>query len=221
MKVLLIEDSLRLQRSIQKGLERQGFAVDMAPDGEDGAFMIETCEYDAVILDLMIPKIDGLTVLKNARRRGINTHVLILSAKDQVDDRIKGLEYGADDYLIKPFDFNELVARLKALIRRKYEQKDPWVELGSVRINSALQEVFCGNREISLTAKEFAILEYLVMRRGRIVSRQNIIDHLYGGFGDIASNVIDVMICNLRRKIHQPEEPAIIETRRGVGYVIP
>lgn len=220
MKLLLVEDSLRLQRAIQRGLGREGFALDVASDGEEGLFLAETQDYDAIILDLMIPKIDGLTLLKTLRKKGVQTHVLILSAKDQVDDRIKGLEFGADDYLIKPFDFKELVARLRALIRRRYERKSPWIEIGSLRINLASQEVFIEEKPITLSAKEFAILEYLLMRRGRIASRQNIIDHLYDGYGDIGSNVIDVTICNVRRKINVPGEPNPVETRRGVGYFI-
>lgn len=221
MKLLFVEDSKRLQNSVGKGLEREGFAVDIAGDGEDGFALARAYDYDVVILDLMIPKMDGLTLLKKLRQEGKSTHVLILSAKDQVHDRIRGLEVGADDYLIKPFDFDELVARVRALIRRRYDNKNPWVELGDLRINSALHQVFHGDREIPLTPKEYSLFEFLLMRRGRIVSRDLLVEHLYEGYGDIASNVVDVVICTLRKKIQAKGEPAIIETRRGFGYVIP
>ncbi|MCB1051145.1 MAG: response regulator transcription factor [Acidobacteria bacterium] len=219
MKLLLVEDSRRLQQTLKKGLTQLGFALDTAMDGEEGSFLAETGEYDVIVLDLMLPKRDGLSLLKGIRRQGIKSHVLILSAKDQVQDRIQGLEWGADDYLVKPFDFEELVARIRALLRRSYKHKNPWIELGSVRINLATQEVYYGEESISLTAKEFAVLEYLLLRKGRVVTRQAMIEHLYEGYGEIASNVLDVMVCNLRRKLGS-DTGAMIETKRGVGYVI-
>jgi DNA-binding response OmpR family regulator len=220
MKILLVEDSPRLQRSLEKGLEKEGFAMDVAGDGQEGLNFATAYDYDVIILDLMLPVMDGLSMLRALRAQGKKTHVLILSAKDRVSDRIKGLELGADDYLIKPFDFEELLARVRALVRRRYEHKDPNIHLGEICINTALRKVYRDGREINLTPKEFTLLEYLVVRQGRVVSRETLLGHLYTGYGDVASNVIDVMVCNLRKKI-QGEGPTLIHTRRGFGYVIP
>jgi len=220
MKLLLVEDSRRLQRSLKTGLEKEGFALDLASDGNEGYDLAESVEYDVIILDLMLPGMDGLTLLQKLRRKGRKTHVLILSARDQVQDRIRGLEMGADDYLIKPFDYTELLARIRALIRRRYETKDPCLHIGSIEVNTALQEVQIKDRKLDLSPKEYALLEYLVMRRGRVISRNALIEHLYNGYGDVASNVIDVVVCNLRRKIQPKDEPTVINTKRGLGYYI-
>ena len=169
----------------------------------------------------MLPIMDGLTVLKKLRSRGAKTHVLILSAKDQVEDRITGLELGADDYLIKPFAFNELLARVRALVRRRYETKDPTVEVGALKVNTALGKVYNGSSEITLSPKEFTLLEYLLARRGRVVTRDALLEHLYSGYADVASNVIDVVVCNLRKKIKIKDEPNLIQTRRGFGVPNP
>jgi len=221
MKLLLIEDSTRLQRSLQKGLEKEGFAVDVAGDGKEGHAYAVAYDYDVIILDLMLPLMDGLTVLKKLRSGGSNTHVLILSAKDQVEDRIAGLELGADDYLIKPFAFSELLARVRALVRRRYETKAPTIDIGSLQVNTALGKVYRGEDEITLSPKEFTLLEYMLARRGRVVTRDALLEHLYTGYADVASNVIDVVVCNLRKKIKVKGEANLIQTRRGFGYVIP
>ena len=221
MKLLLVEDSTRLQRSLKKGFEKEGFAIDISGDGEEGLALALAYDYDVVVLDLMLPKQDGLTLLKKLRRREKQTHVLILSAKDQVDDRIAGLELGADDYLVKPFDFNELLARVRALVRRRYAQKNPEINISGLRINTAMGEVWRGDTEIQLSPKEFTLLEYLLARRGRIVSRDALVDHLYTGYGDIASNVIDVVVCKIRKKTRLKGHPQLIQTKRGLGYVIP
>ncbi len=221
MKLLLIEDSARLQRSLKKGLEKEGFALDIAGDGKEGYAFAAAYDYDVIILDLMLPGMDGLSLLKKLRASGAKTHVLILSAKDQVQDRIQGLELGADDYLIKPFDFNELLARVRALVRRRYQKKDPTIQVGPVKVNTALGKVYRDGREISLSPKEFTLLEYLLARRGRVVAREALIEHLYSGYGDVGSNVIDVVVCNLRKKIQNKKEPNLIQTRRGFGYLIP
>jgi DNA-binding response OmpR family regulator len=220
MKLLLVEDSTRLQRSLKKGLEKEGFALDIAGDGQEGFTLAVAYDYDVIILDLMLPGMDGLTVLRKLRARGAKTHVLILSAKDQVQDRIQGLEMGADDYLIKPFDFTELLARVRALVRRRYEHKDPTIKIGSLRVNTAQNKVYREDDEIPLSPKEFTLLEYLLARRGRIVTRDALLEHLYAGYGDVASNVIDVVVCNLRKKI-QAKGEKLIQTRRGFGYMIP
>jgi len=221
MKLLLIEDSTRLQRSLRKGLEKEGFAVDVAGDGVEGFSLADAYDYDVIVLDLMLPRMDGLTVLKKLRESGGKTHVLILSAKDQVQDRIRGLEMGADDYLIKPFDFAELLARVRALVRRRYQTKAPTIEVGPIKVNTALGKVYRDDCEIDLSPKEFTLLEYLISRRGRVVTREALVEHLYAGYGEVASNVIDVVVCNLRKKIRGAEEPNLIQTRRGFGYVIP
>ena len=221
MKLLLIEDSARLRRSLQKGLAQEGFAVDSAPDGRDGFAYAIAYDYDVIVLDLMLPGMSGLEVLEKLRARGEQTHVLILSAKDQVEDRIRGLTYGADDYLIKPFAFEELLARIRALVRRRYVAKDPTVRLGSLTVNTALGIVRQGEAEVLLTPKEMSLLEYLLARRGRVVTRDDLLEHLYAGYGEVASNVIDVLVCTLRKKIRVSGEPNPIQTRRGIGYSIP
>ena len=220
MKVLVIEDSERLRKSLGEGLRRSGFAVDMADDGEAGLRFALATEYDAIVLDLMLPKLDGLSVLQHLRDRGRNTNVLILSAKDQVQDRIRGLKLGADDYLIKPFAFEELLARLQALVRRRYENRSPVVQLGGIELNTALHQVSYQGREILLTPYELALLEYLAFNRGRVASVKTLEDHLYDSNALVSSNAIEAHISGLRRKLREVGEPEIIKTRRGFGYYI-
>jgi DNA-binding response OmpR family regulator len=220
MKLLVIEDSERLRRSLGQGLQRAGFAVDLTADGREGLAYATLNDYDVVILDLMLPQMDGLTVLKSLRRQGKNTHVLILSAKDQVEDRILGLELGADDYLIKPFSFDELCARVRALIRRRYESKDPVVRVGGLEIDTARQQVSRGGTPVPLTPTEYAFLELLILRRGRVVSRDQILGHLYDSAAEVSSNVIEVLVCSLRKKVQPESANPIIVTRRGRGYLI-
>ena len=220
MKVLVIEDSEPLRRSLKHGLSRSGFAVDVVGDGEEGLAYARHGTYDAIILDLMLPKLDGLTLLKRLRDYGSNQHVLILSAKDQVAERIEGLQHGADDYLTKPFDFDELLARLRALIRRKYGTKSPMVRVGALQIDTSRRAIANGSREIELTKNEYAILEYLVARRGRVVSKAELLDHLYADAGQGSDNAVEVFIHQLRKKIHVAGSDDLIKTRRGHGYVI-
>ncbi len=198
MKMLLVEDSTRLQNALKRGLEREGFAVDVRGDGLEGLEWAQAYDYDVIVLDLMLPGLPGLTLLERLRAAGKQTHVLILSAKDQVEDRIRGLELGADDYLVKPFDFNELLARVKALVRRRYAAKNPVIEIGAVRVNTALNQVWCQEREVALSPKEFSLLNFLLARRGRVVSRDMLLDHLYEGYGEVTGNVIDVVVCKIR-----------------------
>ena len=220
MKALVIEDSERLRRSLHHGLSRSGFAVDAVGDGEEGFAYARHGTYDVIVLDLMLPKIDGLSVLRKLREAGNNVHVLILSARDQVVERIEGLRLGADDYLTKPFDFDELVARLQALVRRKYDAKSPVHAFGSLVIDAGRRTVVHGEQELALTRNEYAILEYLLLRRGRVVSKPELLDHLYAGAGHGSENAIEVFVHQLRRKMSVEGEPEIIETRRGHGYVI-
>lgn len=221
MKLLVIEDSERLRRSLAAGLSRSGYAVDTAADGEMGLEFLASYQYDVVVLDLLLPKVPGLEVLRRLRDQGSKVHVLILSAKDQVKDRVRGLELGADDYLVKPFEFEELCARLKALIRRQYGSKSPRVQLtDAVEIDTRSKKVWRRGEEVHLTPHEYSLLEHLALRRGHVTSKAQLLEHLYQSDEDVASNVIEVVVSNLRKKIHERNEPPIVRTRRGFGYVI-
>lgn len=220
MKVLVIEDSERLRRSLRLGLERSGFAVDVAGDGEEGLDYARLGTYDAIVLDLMLPRMDGLTLLRKLRAEGKEVHVLILSARDQVEERIQGLQLGADDYLTKPFSFRELVARLQALIRRRYGTKDPLHRVGPLTLDTSRRTLLDGDEEIRLTRNEYAVLEYLVARRGRVVSKLELMEHLYAGEGHGSENSVEVLIHQLRKKIQGPDRAEIVQTRRGHGYLV-
>ena len=220
MKVLLVEDSDRLRRSLSRGLERSGYAVDLAADGREGLEFARSYDYDVIVLDLMLPVLPGLEVLRALREEGNDVHILILSAKDQIDDRVRGLEMGADDYLVKPFDFDELCARIEALVRRRYRVKSPEIEIGPLRIDRSAKIVSREGEPLRLTPKEFALLEYLALRRGRVITQTQLVDQLYDSEADVGSNVVEVLVSTLRKKIHTPGEPPIVRTRRGFGYVI-
>jgi two-component system OmpR family response regulator len=220
MRVLVIEDSERLRRSLQQGLSRSGFTVDVVGDGGDGLAYASHGRYDAIVLDLMLPVLDGLTVLRRLRAAGNNAHVLILSAKEQVHERVAGLEQGADDYLTKPFDFDELVARLRALIRRKYGDKSPVHRLGELCMDTGRRTLLKDGQSLPLTKNEYAVLEYLVARRGRVVSKTELVDHLYSGSDHGSANAVEVFIHQLRKKVHDAGHGDIIRTHRGHGYVI-
>ncbi len=219
MRALLIEDDARLQSILRIGLAEDGFAVDVASDGRDGLTLASTTVYDAIVLDLMLPQIPGAEVLRRLRRAGSATPVLILSARDSTRDRIEGLDGGADDYLVKPFAIGELAARLRALIRRAHGVASATVEIGDLVVDLAARRVMRAGRTIELRAKEFAILELLVLRRGRIVSREQIRDHVWGHDNDTLSNVVEVHVCRLRNQLEGSGRP-LIETRRGQGYLI-
>jgi DNA-binding response OmpR family regulator len=220
MKVLVVEDSERLQRSLEHGLRHSGFAVDVVGDGEQGLAYARHGAYDAIVLDLMLPRLDGITVLRRLREAGNKAHVLLLSAKDQVGERIEGLEAGADDYLVKPFDFDELVARLRALVRRKYGAKAPVHDVGPLRVDTSRRSVVHEGKEIPLTRNEYSVLEYLLARRGRVVSKTELLEHLYAGAGRGSENAVEVFVHQLRRKIRVDGHAEAIRTRRGHGYVI-
>lgn len=217
MRVLLVEDSARLQRSISTALKKSGYAVDCAGDGEEGLWLAETNEYDAVVLDIMLPKLDGLSMLKKIRTAGRDTHVLLLTAKDTVEDRVRGLELGADDYLIKPFALEELLARVQALCRRAYGQKSNALAIGPLELDTSKKTAVVNGRSAELTSREYNLLEYLAMRRGQVVSRADIEEHIYDGLVDPMSNVVDSAICLLRKKLGNA---TLIQTRRGLGYVL-
>ena len=220
VRILLIEDSKRLQASIGRGLRRAGYAVDVTGDGREGLWMVESSSYDVVVLDLMLPGIDGLSVLRELRRKQNSTHVLILTAKDTVEDRVRGLDAGADDYLVKPFAFEELLARIQALCRRSYERKNPVITIGELQINMVTRKAACRGKTIDFTAREFMLLEYLALRRGEVVSRSEIEAHIYADSVELMSNVVDSAICILRKKITPSGAAPLIHTRRGSGYVL-
>jgi DNA-binding response OmpR family regulator len=220
MRILLIEDYLPLQKSLAKGLREADFAVYTSGDGQEGLWYAMSNDYDVIILDLMLPKIDGLSVLKQLRAKNKNNHVLILTAKDTVEDRIKGLDLGADDYLVKPFAFGELLARIKALTRRRYEQKSPDIKINDLRIDTSAKRVWLGDEEIILTAREFMLLEYLARRAGQVVSRTEIWEHIYEFKSEASSNVVDVYIGYLRKKIEKKNKSPILQTVRGQGYIL-
>ena len=219
MRLLLIEDSARLQSSVGRGLRKAGYAVDVSGDGEDGLWLAESNEYDTIILDLMLPKLDGLALLRCLRQKQNGTHVLILTAKDTVENRVNGLQAGADDYLIKPFAFEELLARVQALCRRSYQRKNPKIDVGDLEIDTAARVVMGKGKTIELTPREFKLLEYLAVRRGQVVSRAEIEAHIYSDAADLMSNTVDSTICILRKKLN-PSGSSLIQTRRGMGYVI-
>lgn len=220
MRVLLIEDYEPLRRSLRQGLQEAGYAVDATGHGEEGLWYAEGNSYDAIILDLMLPGLDGLSILKRLRDGGHDPPVLILTAKDTIEDRVQGLDLGADDYLVKPFAFEELLARVRALVRRRYERRSPLLQIGEIRIDTARQRVWRGADEVTLTAREYHLLEYLAQRAGQVVSRTEIREHLYDFASESGSNVIDVYVGYLRRKLDRPGATSLIETRRGVGYIL-
>lgn len=220
MKILVIEDSQRLRRSLGQGLAHAGYAVDLAGDGSEGLEFLATYTYDVVVLDLMLPGISGLEVLGQLRESGSDVHVLILSARDQVEDRVRGLEVGADDYLVKPFAFDELCARLQALVRRRHQVKNPRLEVGPLVLDTARREVSRDGQAIHLTPSEYALLEFLVVRAGRVFSQNQLLEQLYRSDSEVSSNVVEVLVSGLRKKIQRADEPSIIRTRRGHGYLI-
>jgi DNA-binding response OmpR family regulator len=220
VRLLLIEDYRPLQQSLAKGLREAGYAVDATGDGQEGLWYATGNDYDVIILDLMLPGMDGLSLLKKLRATGRQTHVLILTAKDTLDDRVKGLDCGADDYMVKPFAFQELLARVRALLRRSYRGKNPHLTIEDLRIDLTAQRVRRGDEEIELTPREYALLEYLAMRAGQTVSRSEIWEHVYEFNDDSSSNVVDVYIGYLRKKIERPGKAALIHTVRGRGYLL-
>ncbi|HEX4963898.1 MAG TPA: response regulator transcription factor [Thermoanaerobaculia bacterium] len=220
MRLLLIEDSPRLRSTLQKGLSRAGYAVDTAQDGREGLWLATENEYDVIVLDLMLPEIDGLSVLEKLRGQGKETHVLILSAKDLVEDRVAGLSRGADDYLVKPFSFDELLARLQALVRRSYHAKNPLIRLGELEVNTAARRVSYAGRPVPLTPREYSLLEVLVLRAGEVVSRRELWERLYEFDSEAASNVVDVLVYSLRKKLDPRNPQSVVKTRRGLGYLV-
>ena len=221
MRLLLVEDEPRAAQLLSKGLREQAYAVDVAHDGHQALYQAAITEYDAVVLDVMMPGIDGFEVCRQLRRKGSTVPVLMLTARDAVDSRILGLDSGADDYLVKPFDFGELLARLRAVIRRGRLPLTPAVVVtGDLRLDLRARQGFRHDQPIKLTSREFALLEFLVLHAGEVVGRGAIAEHVWDSPFESMSNVIDVMIQRLRRKIDDPNGPSLIATRRGEGYML-
>jgi DNA-binding response OmpR family regulator len=220
MRVLLVEDYEPLARSVAQGLREAGYAVDRSADGEEGLWYAESNAYDAIILDVMLPKMDGLTLLRTLLERKNPAAVLMLTARDRLEDRVSGLDAGADDYLVKPFEFAELLARLRALIRRRYRVGESVIRIADLEVDTGARVVKRAGATVQLSAREYALLEYLALRRDQVVTRAEIWEHVYDFASDPSSNVVDVYIGYLRRKIDHDREPKLIQTRRGQGYLL-
>lgn len=215
VKLLIVEDHPDLARSLARGLKVEGFVVDVAKDGIEGEYYIQNWDYDGIILDLMLPGKGGWELLQQVRKKG-DTPVLILSAKDEVEDRVRGLNDGADDYLVKPFAYDELKARVRAMLRRSSGNPTESLTHGELTLNCASKRVSLAGAELEVTAREYSVLEELMRRKGEVISRSYLYEHI-GGFDEESfSNAVDVMICKLRRKVGKD----VIQTRRGVGYII-
>jgi len=214
MKVLLVEDNVRLRKSMMDFLRDVGFAVDSAEDGEEGWHLLSNWEYDALILDIMIPEPDGWTILRRLRQAGKVLPVLVLTARSALDDRIRGLDSGADDYLVKPFDMRELVARLHSAIRRGRQMPAPELQVGGLRVNTSNRSVFLDGEELELNAREYSLLEILAAKKDEYVSRDYLYEHMFDERDDTFSNLLDVYVYKLRQKLGKDS----IQTRRGMGY---
>jgi DNA-binding response OmpR family regulator len=220
MRVLVAEDHQSLARSIADGLRDDGFAVDLTFNGEEAHTLARTHQYDLIVLDIMLPGVDGFTLLPRLRSARVNVPILCLTARDAIEDRVKGLDLGADDYLIKPFEWNELLARCRALVRRGHDLRNPEIVVGDLHIDTVKKSITRGDKAIKLSAREYALLTYLAHRTGEIVSRNDIWEHLYDSTDEVASNVVDVYIAYLRNKIDKEFDRKLIHTRHGQGYVL-
>jgi two-component system OmpR family response regulator len=219
-RLLVVEDDPKLVRALERGLEAEGYDVDVAYTGEDALSQADQQDYDAVVLDVMLPGVDGFAVCEELRRRPDWLPVLMLTARAEVADRIRGLDAGADDYLVKPFDFGELLARLRALVRRSPTERGAPLEVGELRLDSATRTVTRAGREVELTAREFQVLELLARRAGTVVSRPQLLEEIWDDDCDGSANVVDVYIGYLRKKLEDPAGPQLIRTVRGVGFVL-
>jgi len=220
MRILIVEDEKSLADIIMKGLEEEGYAVDVAYNGEEGLFMAENEPSDLIILDIMLPVIDGMTILKKIRSGGIKTPVIMVTAKDTIMDKVSGLDGGADDYLTKPFSFEELLARMRALLRRDTDMKASVLMISDLSIDMATHEVKREGTDILLSAREYALLEYMALNRNKVLSRTALTEHLYDQDFDLDSNVIDVFINRIRNKIDRRHDLKLIHTVRGAGYML-
>jgi len=220
MRLLLAEDDPDLGPTLARGLRERSYAVDLAADGARAFYLATVSEYDAIVLDVMLPSQDGFAIARSLRERGSHVPILMLTAKDSVADRVEGLDAGADDYLVKPFAFDELLARLRALLRRGAALSPTLIEVGDLTIDTRSQTATRGSRRIQLTAKEYALLEYLGRNKGRVLSRADISAHVWDDNHDPFSNTLEVYINRLRRKVEAPDSEPLIHTRRGAGYML-
>lgn len=220
MRILLVEDEPKAALMLAKGLRNQGYSVDIANESEDALYKVAVNTYDLIILDLVLPGQDGFSVCRQVRTTGHSLPILILTARDSVQDRVKGLDTGADDYLTKPYEYSELLARVRALLRRASTSYTECIQVGDLRIDTGARSVTRCNQRINLTAKEYAILEYLGRKNGKLVSRQELSEHAWDENFDVFSNVIDVYILRLRRKIDSGYDTKLLRTRRGEGYAL-
>ncbi len=220
MRILLVEDDAKVARFIRNGLKEEGFAVDVAENGRQGLDLARDFEYDVIILDILLPKMDGISVLKNIRTSDPQTPILMLTAMDTVEDKIRGLNKGADDYLTKPFAFEELLARIRALLRRKYRTASTRLRFEDLQMDLVTHQVVRGDREIALTQREFALLEYFLQNPNKILTRTMIAEHVWDYHFDSETNVIDVYMNYLRNKIDRDFPRKLIHTVRGVGYIL-
>jgi len=218
VRILVVEDEPKLSTTLRRGLEEQGYAVDVAHDGEEGLAFAELGPYDVIVLDLMLPRLDGMELCRRLRARRVATAILMLTARDAVDDRVLGLDAGADDYLTKPFAFRELLARVRALLRRAGPVRDPILRVGDLELDPASREVRRGGRRIELTSKEYSMLEYFMRRPNRVLTRGQIAEHVWDFDFVAMSNVVDVYVRYLRRKLGDEREPRLLHTVRGTGY---
>src|SRR5258706_3862005 len=221
MRVLIAEDDEKIASFIAKGLKQAGFAVDHSADGEEGLYLATAHPYDVAVIDIMLPKLDGLSLIERLRRQKIDIPVIILSAKRSVDDRVNGLHAGSDDYMTKPFAFSELLARVQALIRRASKITEPArLSAGDLSVDLLTREVVRAGRKIELQPREFALLEYLMHHAGKVVSKSMIMEHVWSYDFDPQTNVVDVLVCRLRNKVDRDFEKKMIHTQRGVGYAL-
>ena len=220
MRILVVEDEQKVASFIKRGLEEEGYAVDVAADGEEGLAMALECVHDLIILDIRLPKMDGLRVLKELRQEKVMTPVLLLTVRATIEDKVLGLDAGADDYLTKPFAFQELVARVRALLRRRAGADPAILEVADLTLDPARRTVSRGGERIELTAREFALLDYFMRNPGRVLTRAMIAEHVWDYTFDTTTNVIDVYVNYLRKKIDAGREPKLLHTARGVGYVL-
>ena len=220
MRILLAEDDRRIANFVSKGLRENSYAVDAVNNGEDALYQVSISDYDLIILDVMMPLKDGFEVCQTLRNCGNKTPILMLTARDAIEDRISGLDFGADDYLIKPFEFGELLARLRALLRRQIGIRPPKIVVADLEIDTVSQKVWRGGNEILLTTKEYALLEYLAREKGKVIGREEISTHVWDESFDVFSNLIEVYVNRLRAKIDKDFTLQLIQTRRGSGYIL-
>lgn len=220
LRILVVEDYAPLRRAVAKALREEGYSVDEAETGGEALLCASADAHDVVLLDLMLPGLDGMEILRRLRAEGSKAQVLILTARDAVGDRVRGLDLGADDYLVKPFAMEELLARVRALVRRRYERTSPLVRVGHLELDTSRREARVAGELVKLTAREYALLEYLALRTGQVVSRTDIWQHIYDDDASTTSNVVDVYVGYLRKKLERDELPRLLHTRRGEGYIL-